>query len=132
MQESPDIWELLFQQTPRVMRWALGTATLGFFTLASLLWKWHRQDIVRMEKDAREYSREVHQRIDREMEHINDRLDLIYGAIIQSRCAEREDVARHERKSRARSERANPGTAEGNELEDGNEQDEGCGECRNM
>lgn len=52
--KSPDIWHLVFEQTPPVFRWALGMLTLGIFTLASVLYRWHRDDL-----------REVHERVDR-------------------------------------------------------------------
>ena len=52
--KSPDIWNLVFEQTPPVFRWALGMLTLGIFTLASVLYRWHRDDL-----------REVHERVDR-------------------------------------------------------------------
>lgn len=49
-----DIWQLIFEQTPSVLRWALGVLTLGIFTLAGVLYRWHRDDL-----------REVHDRVDR-------------------------------------------------------------------
>ena len=52
--KTPDIWTLLFDQTPPVFRWALGMLTLGIFTLASVLYRWHRDDL-----------KEVHDRVDR-------------------------------------------------------------------
>lgn len=52
--KSPDIWQLVFDQTPSVIRWALGVLTLGIFTLASVLYRWHRDDL-----------KEVHERVDR-------------------------------------------------------------------
>jgi hypothetical protein len=49
-----DVWDLLFNQTPTVLRWALGVLTLGVFTLASVLYRWHRADM-----------KEMHDRVDR-------------------------------------------------------------------
>ena len=43
--KTPDIWTLVFQQTPTVIRWMLGILTLGIFTLASVLYSWHRDDM---------------------------------------------------------------------------------------
>ena len=43
------IWDALFNQTPIVVRWALGVLTLGVFTLASILYRWHRADVERLE-----------------------------------------------------------------------------------
>lgn len=50
---SPDVWQLLFDQTPVLIRAILGILTLGLFTLASVLYKWHRDDLDK-----------VHQRMD--------------------------------------------------------------------
>ena len=52
--KTPDIWTLLFEQTPTIIRGALGVLTLGIFTLASVLYRWHRDDL-----------KEVHDRVDR-------------------------------------------------------------------
>ncbi|APC45977.1 hypothetical protein QHH_65 [Halomonas phage QHHSV-1] len=52
--KMPDIWQMVFDQTPTVIRWALGVLTLGIFTLASVLYRWHRDDL-----------KEVHERVDR-------------------------------------------------------------------
>jgi hypothetical protein len=53
--DSPiDVWHLIFEQTPSVLRWVLGVLTLGIFTLAGVLYRWHREDM-----------RHVNNRIDR-------------------------------------------------------------------
>lgn len=52
--KNPDIWTLLFEQTPTIIRAALGVLTMGIFTLAAVLYRWHRDDL-----------REVHERVDR-------------------------------------------------------------------
>lgn len=111
MQDSPDVWELLFEQTPRIIRWIFGALTLGAFSVAGLLWKWHRQDIARIEAEAHRSAREVHQRMDREFGNVHTRLDTIYGAILKSRDQDHHDVEDHERRSRQRSEDAHPGSA---------------------
>ncbi len=49
-----DVWDLIFEQTPTVLRYVLGVLTLGIFSLAGVLYRWHRDDL-----------REVHHRIDR-------------------------------------------------------------------
>ena len=43
--KTPDIWTLVFQQTPTVIRWMLGILTMGIFTLAGVLYRWHRDDM---------------------------------------------------------------------------------------
>lgn len=57
--DNNNIWELLFEQTPSIIRWLLGILTLGIFTLAGVLYRWHRDDL-----------REVHKRVDRLEERI--------------------------------------------------------------
>lgn len=52
--KTPDVWQLVFEQTPTVIRAALGVMTLGIFTLAGVLYRWHRDDL-----------KEVHDRVDR-------------------------------------------------------------------
>jgi len=54
MKSPIDIWQMIFEQTPLVLRWALGVLTLGIFTLAGVLYRWHRDDL-----------KEVHKRVDR-------------------------------------------------------------------
>ena len=49
-----NIWEMVFNQTPTVLRYALGVLTLGLFTLAGVLYRFHRADMI-----------EMHRRIDR-------------------------------------------------------------------
>ncbi|GAA0586599.1 hypothetical protein ACFQH5_20290 [Halomonas salifodinae] len=43
-----NVWEMLFEQTPTLLRWALGVLTLGVFSLAGLLYRWHREDMERV------------------------------------------------------------------------------------
>lgn len=45
---NPDIWNMVFDQTPAALRWALGVLTLGVFTLLSVLYRWHRDDMTKM------------------------------------------------------------------------------------
>jgi len=84
MDETPDIWALIFEQTPQAIRWLLGALTLGLFTLASLIWRWHRDEMQRIEREAHESRREAHERIDREVQSIHTRLDEIYQAVLRA------------------------------------------------
>lgn len=47
--KQPDIWALIFEQTPTTLRWIFGVLTLGVFTLLSVLYRWHRADMRRIE-----------------------------------------------------------------------------------
>ena len=60
--KDPNVWELVFTQTPPTLRWALGILTLGIFTLASVLYRWHRADMA-----------EMHRRMDRMEALANER-----------------------------------------------------------
>lgn len=50
LDKQPDIWALIFEQTPQALRWVLGISTFGVFTLLSILYKWHRADLRRIEE----------------------------------------------------------------------------------
>ena len=58
--KDPDVWQLLFEQTPVLLRGFLGVCTLGIFTLISVGYRWHREDI-----------RAMHLRIN----HLEDKMD---------------------------------------------------------
>lgn len=45
----PDVWHLMFEQTPVIIRGLLGFVTLGLFTVAGILYRWHRKDMQRIE-----------------------------------------------------------------------------------
>lgn len=60
--KSIDVWDMIFNQTPLILRWLLGILTLGLFTLASVLYRWHRADM-----------REMHSRVDRLEERMDQR-----------------------------------------------------------
>ena len=47
--KDPDIWALIFEQTPQALRWVLGVATLGVFTLLSVLYRWNQRNMDRVE-----------------------------------------------------------------------------------
>jgi hypothetical protein len=56
------VWDLIFDQTPTVLRYTLGILTLGIFTLAGVLYRWHREDM-----------REMHHRVDRLEKKMDER-----------------------------------------------------------
>lgn len=66
--EEPDIWYLLFEQLPPVVRWILGVLTLGLFSLAGMLWRWQVRNVERVEQ-------QIHARMDREMRLLHTKLD---------------------------------------------------------
>lgn len=42
---NPDIWHMVFEQTPPAIRWVFGVLTFGVFTLLSVIYKWSRDDM---------------------------------------------------------------------------------------
>lgn len=72
MSDRIDIWQALFDETPIFLRWFFGVMTFGLFTLASILYKWHRDDMSKME------ARIVH------MENkLDSKLEHIYGVLLE-------------------------------------------------
>lgn len=67
----PDVWKLLFDQTPIALRWALGIMSAGVFTLATHIYQRNQRKAQAME----DY-------IDKKIEHIMQRLDIIDGRIL--------------------------------------------------
>lgn len=59
-----DVWSMIFEQTPVLLRFVLGVLTLGVFTLAGMLWRWNRADLKRVEE-------QMHTRMDRMEGQIN-------------------------------------------------------------
>lgn len=66
--QQPDVWQLIFVQTPPVLRWVLGILTFGLFTVVGMLWRWQVRNVERVET-------QIHSRMDREMEQLHSRLD---------------------------------------------------------
>lgn len=69
---DPDIWQLLFEQTPVAVRWTLGIMTFGMFSLVGVIYRINREDI-----------REIHSRIDRLEYRINERLDEVNAQLLE-------------------------------------------------
>lgn len=88
---SPDVWRLLFEQTPTTLRWMLGVLSAGLFTIASYVYRRNMDRVDRMEKYIDERIRETETKIDnmdlaaqRRDEHTLKRLNLIDGRIIST------------------------------------------------
>ena len=76
MKESPDIWHLAYEQTPRALQFVFGILSFGLFTLFGVLWKWHRNDVARVEK-------QVHGRIDSLEQRLQTRMDETNRLLMQ-------------------------------------------------
>lgn len=69
----PIIWDLMFEQTPVVIRWALGVTLLAIMSLVGLIYKRLRADIKRL------HSRidGVETRIDTDFRELNTSLLMV-------------------------------------------------------
>ena len=76
MKETPDVWSLFYEQTPRVLQFVLGVLSLGVFTIFGVLWKWQRNDVARVEK-------QVHDRIDSLEQRLQTRMDETNRLLMQ-------------------------------------------------
>ena len=74
--DAPDVYHLIFDQTPRVIRWVLTVLTFGLFALAGWLWR-------RQERTAQRIEDQLHARIDREMVTVHRRLDEMNGHLFE-------------------------------------------------
>jgi len=74
---APDIWQLMFEQTPTVIRWLLGVLTLGTFTLLGVLWRWSRRDIEMIQKRQSEDIQSLHSRMSSDIGGVNSRISSL-------------------------------------------------------
>lgn len=84
-----DVWRLLFDQTPVVLRWVLGVLSAGVFTLATYIYRRNQRRMEHVEQHIDRKIRDVEQRMEgvnaasqRRDEHIINRLEIIDGRII--------------------------------------------------
>lgn len=49
MPHNPDIWFLLYEQTPPMLRWLFGILTAGLYFLARYIWRQHQERIAVLE-----------------------------------------------------------------------------------
>lgn len=85
----PDVWKLLFDQTPIALRWALGIMSAGVFTLATYIYRRNQRKVQAMEDYIDKKIEEVEKKMDfvnglvqRRDEYIMQRLDIIDGRIL--------------------------------------------------
>ena len=90
MLPDPDIWRLIFEQTPPAVRWILGVLSLGLFTLATHFWKKQHEAVAAIEDRERNYmSRDefnerlggMEKRLDNGFVHIHARMDAGFASI---------------------------------------------------
>ena len=70
-EKSPDVWYLIFDQTPTFLRWTLGFLTMGIFTMVGCIYRDHKRNVERIERDLNAGLRETNKTV----EHTNDRID---------------------------------------------------------
>lgn len=71
---EPDVWKLLFEQTPTALRWALGVLTGGVFTIAATLYRRNQRRMDRIDDSLRVEIRKSEERQRRDLRQLDDRL----------------------------------------------------------
>lgn len=74
---APDIWYLMFEQTPIVIRWLLGVLTLGTFTVIGILWRWSRKDIDQIQRRQSDDIQSLHSRVSADIGGVNTRISSL-------------------------------------------------------
>lgn len=89
---EPDVWQMIFEQTPEILRWVMGFLTLGIFTLASVIYKWHREDMRKVREEqrkdmdqTRENVNRIHTRIDELHREMSDNHNALYQLLLHRR-----------------------------------------------
>ena len=85
----PNVWELLFEQTPAVLRWVLGVLSAGLFTMASYMYTRNQQRMREIEAYIDAKIHEVEKKMDdvnasaqRRDEAILHRLEIIDARVV--------------------------------------------------
>lgn len=89
-----NLWEKLYEQTPTIIRWALGVLSLGAITMGMAYWRWRqkhiREELSRVENKIdeanevrRQEVRDLHKRIDHSDELVTQRLDQVNHHLIE-------------------------------------------------
>ena len=56
---EPDVWTMLFEQTPTIVRWLLGVLTMGLFTLGGVIYKINKRDMEKLNGDIDGLRRDI-------------------------------------------------------------------------
>lgn len=67
-----NVWDVIFDHTPPVIRWMLGVLTLGIFTLAGIVYHWRREEL---QNEREQHKRDIdalHARIGRFENRVNE------------------------------------------------------------
>lgn len=88
-EHSPDVWKLIFEQTPVVLRWALGILSAGLFTMATYIYRRNQRKMQETETYIDKKIQEVEKKMDsvnassqRRDEMILRRLEIIDGRVV--------------------------------------------------
>jgi hypothetical protein len=91
---SPDVWQLIFEQTPVILRAALGILTLGMFTLATMIYKINRDDMAELRRLHREDIMRVYDKI----EEIDEKMDQNFRETLRYlNVSQKRDMSQDER-----------------------------------
>lgn len=74
---DPNLWYMIFEQTPPTLRWLLGVLSCGLFLLARYIWKRNMERLLIVEQAQKKFA--TNGRIDKLESSINDGLNRIHG-----------------------------------------------------
>ena len=88
-EHSPDVWRMLFEQTPVVLRWVLGILSAGLFTMATYIYRRNQRKMQEIETYIDKKITEVEKKMDAvnasaqlRDEAILRRLEIIDGRVV--------------------------------------------------
>ncbi len=74
---DPNIWYLVFENTPPALRWLLGVLSCGLFLLARHVWKRNMERLHVIEQSQKQFA--TNGRIDKLENSMNEGLKTIHG-----------------------------------------------------
>ena len=86
MERDPNVWVMLFEHTPPLLRWLLGIMTLGLFTLASTLWRANQRKVVELEEAHTKFATHndvvtCHDHLIDKINGVDHKVDLLHADI---------------------------------------------------
>ncbi len=76
---DPNIWYLVFENTPPALRWLLGILSCGLFFLAGYIWKRHTERLRIIEQSLDKFA--TNGRIDKFEDSMNEGINTIHGRL---------------------------------------------------
>lgn len=84
--DSPNVWVMLFEHTPPVLRWVLGILTLGLFTMASKLWQMNQRKVIELEEAHKTFATHsdvlaAHDELATRIDGVDKKVDSLHGDV---------------------------------------------------